>query len=315
MQDLDRTPPATALERTAFAVRCAMQSLLINVALAIVKVAGGLAGNSFALVADGIESLTDGLVSVIVVVGLRVSAIPPDDEHPFGHGRAENLAALLVALSLYGAAGLIAWQAVHEIRNPHQAPAWWTLLVLGGVVLVKWSFARRQDRVGAALGSSSLRADAWHHWSDAVTSAAAMVGISVALLGGPGWESADDWAALAACLLIAYNASGILRRGLDEAMDRTVDAGLEARLRAVAGAVDGVGRIEKCRVRRAGLGLLMEVHVQVHAELSVRAGHDIAGAVKRALLDSDLGVDDVVTHIEPLDGPPAPRLPTVPPEP
>lgn len=296
-----------AARRAAGALRLALASLVINVSLAIVKITAGIAGHSYALVADGIESLTDGLVSVIVVLGIRVAAKPPDAEHPFGHGRAENIAGLVVSFSLYIAAVLIALQAIAEIRHPHRGPEWWTLAVLLGVVLIKSAYSRHQLAEAERLGSTSLRADAFHHWSDAVTSFAAMIGIAVALAGGEGWESADDWAALLGCLLIAYNATGILRRTLDEAMDRTVEEDLEGKLRTAAGSVPGVRRIEKCRVRRSGFGLMMDIHVQVDGNLSVAEGHRIAGAVKHTLLRSDLGVADVVTHLEPFEPEETPR--------
>lgn len=280
--------------------RASFVSVVANPLLAIGKIVAGVLGNSYALVADGIESSADVFSSLVVWKALRVSTRPADRDHPYGHGKAESIAGLIVAGALIGAALLIAVQSVREIVTPHHAPAAFTLVVLVGVVAVKELLFRHVVRAGRALNSTALKSDAWHHRSDAITSVAAFIGISIALWGGDGYEAADDWAALLACAIIAYNGVQLARPALAEVMDAAVERGTEARVREVAAGVDGVRQIEKCRIRKSGLGLLMDIHVVVDGALSVREGHAIGHGVKDALMTTaDLPVHDVVVHVEP----------------
>ena len=274
-------------------------AVAINLVLAMLKIATGVIGSSYALIADGIESTADIFSSLIVFGSLQVALKPPDQNHPYGHGKAESLAGLAVASFLIMAALFIAIQALREIGTPHQAPAWYTLLVLGLVIAVKEGLFRRMYRVGSTLNSISLRSDAWHHRSDAITSMAAFVGIGVALIGGEGYEAADDWAALLACAIIIVNGVRLLRPALDEVMDSAASREIERQVILIATSVEGVIAIEKCRIRKSGLGYLMDLHVEVDSEISVRKGHQIGHAVKDRLLVSELPVTDVVIHIEP----------------
>jgi cation diffusion facilitator family transporter len=280
-------------------LRATWVSLIANPLLALGKITAGVLGHSYALVADGIESSADVFSSFVVWKAVRVAAKPADADHPYGHGKAESIAGALVAVGLLGAAVLIAAQSLREIITPHHAPAPFTLAVLVGVVVVKEALFRFVQRAGEKLGSTALRGDAWHHRSDAITSVAAFIGISIALIGGSGYESADDWAALVACAVIGYNGVSLLQPAVAEIMDASAPKEIENRVRAVAAEVEGVRLIEKCRVRKSGLGLLMDIHVVVDGELSVRAGHAIAHRVKDRLVASELAVQDVVVHIEP----------------
>ena len=274
-------------------------AIAINLVLALIKISTGVIGNSYALVADGIESTTDIFSSLIVFGGLRISTRPPDENHPYGHGKAESLAAMVVAIFLIAAAFLIAVQSIKEIRTPQSSPAWYTLIVLGIIIVVKELLYRRMRQVGDSLDSNSLRSDAWHHRSDAITSMAVFMGISIALIGGEGYESADDWAALLACTIIFVNGVRLLRPALNEVMDAAPSDAIEARVVETASRVDGVVAIEKCRIRKSGLGYLMDIHVEVNSELTIREGHNIGHAVKDRLLDSELPISDVIVHIEP----------------
>lgn len=274
-------------------------SVAVNIILAVVKVATGLVGHSYALVADGIESTADVISSVIVWSGLRYSARPPDRTHPYGHGKAESLAGVAVPIFLLVAAAVIALQSVRTILSPGRIPAWYTLVVLGLVILVKeWMF-RRLDRTGREIESTSLKGDAWHHRSDALTSLAAFLGISVALVGGPRYASADGWAALVAAGFIFTNGIRLLRPAVDEVMDAAVDEETLGKIRTFAEGVRGVVEVEKCRARKSGLGLLTDIHVVVDGKISVREGHKIGHDVKDRLVGSGLGVYDVVVHVEP----------------
>lgn len=278
-----------------------LRGIVLNAALAGAKFAGGVFGNTYALIADGAESLVDIFSSVLVWTGFRVAALPPDANHPYGHGKAEALAALAVAAFIFATAGWVGYNAVEEIITPHRGPSWWTLPLLAGVVAVKLWFARRLRVAGLESGSTALGAEALHHWSDAVTSAAAFIGIAIALVGGEGWESADDWAALLACAFIAFNGAGMVMRALGDVMDTAVPADFEREVRALALAVPGVEDLDKVRMRKSGLSYLVDIQVRVDGELSVRAGHAIAHAVKDALLASTRHrISDVTVHVEPV---------------
>lgn len=276
-----------------------LRGIGINLGLAAVKFAGGIFGHTHALIADGAESLLDVVSSLLVWTGFRVASQPPDANHPYGHGKAESLAALGVAMFVFGVAIWIAVTAVHEILTPHRGPAWWTLLVLIGVIAAKLGFSRQMSAAGDREQSTALRVEALHHWADAMTSAAAFVGICISLLGGPGWETADDWAALLACAIIAFNGVGMFGRALGDVMDVAVAEDFENKVRAVALTVAGVRELDKCRVRKSGLSYLVDIHVWVDGEQTVRQGHAIAHAVKDALIASELRISDVSVHIEP----------------
>lgn len=273
--------------------------MAVNVVLAVLKIVTGVVGNSYALIADGIESTTDIVSSLVVWTGLKISSLPPDEDHPYGHGKAESMAGMVVALALLAAAIFIGTQSLREIITPHHSPAWFTLLVLGLVIGTKEALYRFVFRVGDELTSTAVKGDAWHHRSDAITSAAAFIGISIALIGGRGYESADDWAALLACGIIIFNAQRIFRAALGEMMDAAVPGQTQSEIRKLSSSVPGVVRIEKCRIRKSGLGLFVDIHIEVDGDLSVRRGHEIAHEVCNCLKSSSLGVQDVTAHVEP----------------
>jgi cation diffusion facilitator family transporter len=282
-------------------IRSAQVGILVNAALAATKFLAGLVGNSYALVADAVESTTDILASLAVWGGLQVASREPDESHPFGYGKAEPLAAAVVALFVLGAAVAVALASIREIRTPHHAPAPWTLGVLVAVIVVKASLSRRVLGVGRQIGSTAVEADAAHHLSDAITSAAAFVGISVALWGGPGWESADDWAALFASGIIAFNGINLLRRPLNDLMDAMPEAGVVDRVRTAAERVPGVLHTEKLAIRRTGLVYRVTLHVQAEPSLTLHEAHVLSGMVKSAIREALPEVQSVLVHMEPFE--------------
>jgi cation diffusion facilitator family transporter len=291
-------------QATLRGIRSTQLGLLINATLAGVKLVAGLVGNSYALVADAVESTADVLASIIVWSGLAIAAQPADEDHPYGHGKAESLAAAAVALMLLGAAVGIAFEAIQEIRAPHGPPATWTLAVLVTVVLVKTLLSRQVHSVGTAIGSVAVKADAWHHLSDAVTSAAAFIGISVALWGtrvrgSPEWAAADDWAALAASLVIAYNGIALLRPAVQDLMDRMPGADIVAPIRRAAESVPGVLAVEKLHVRRTGVAYQATIHVQAEPSMPLDEAHALGHRVTDAIRAAVAQVDAVVVHMEP----------------
>ena len=283
-------------------MRIALAGLLVNTALMVVKLVAGILGHSYALVADAIESSTDIFSSLIVWAGLRITTRPADEDYPYGYGKAETLAAAVVSLMLLGAALGIAVSAAHEIATPHHAPAPYTLAVIAAVVLIKEALSRRVLRVGNETGSSAVQADAWHHRSDALTSAAAFVGIGIAVWGGPGWESADDWAALVASGIIALNGAILLRSALRDLMDRMPEGPLSEQIASAAISVEGVQAIEKLMVRKLGMEYFVDLHVQADPMLPLRNAHVLSGKVKGAIRSTIPGVSRVLIHMEPYEG-------------
>lgn len=281
--------------------RLALVGVAVNFGLALVKIISGLVGNCYALIADGIESTLDIFGSLVIWFGLKVAAEPPDEEHPYGHGKAEPVASVVVALGVIAAALGLAIQSIREIVTPHHAPAPFTLIVLIGVIVVKETLFRKVASAASLLGSGAVKTDAWHHRADAITSAGAFIGISIALIGGRGWESADDWAALFTCGVIGFNGYLLLMPALHEVMDTAPPKELQATVRTIAAGVPGVSDVEKCRIRKMGLEYYVDIHIGVAAELTVREGHDIGHAVKDAIRAVKPEVADVLVHIEPVE--------------
>lgn len=286
-------------ESTARAIRTAQIGLLINAVLVVVKIVTGVVGHSYALVADGVESSLDIFSSLIVWRGLYVAGQSADRDHHFGHGKAEAVASAAVAVLLMAAAIGIAIQAVREILTPHHAPAPFTLIVLVIVVAIKERWFRRVLHAGRELGSVAITSDAWHHRSDAITSGAAFLGITIALIGGDAWVAADEGAAIIAAAIILANGVRLLRPAVADLMDTAPDEPLLERIAAEARAEDGVRAVEKVLARRAGVGFFVVLHVEADPDLSLRAAHEIGGRVRSRLLREVRDVLDVIIHMEP----------------
>ncbi len=283
--------------------RATLVGIAVSCFLAAIKIISGIAGYSYALIADGVESMLDIFSALVVVGTLRIAAAPPSERYPYGYGKAEPMGATAVAGGLFIAAIVIAIQSVREIRAPGHLPASWTLGVLVVVVATKEILFRYLNRTGTAIQSAAVKTDAWHHRSDALTSAAAFVGISIALIGGAGYEAADDWAALFACLIIARNGVRLLRNALRDIMDAAPPEDIHERIRGILLGVPGVEQLDKCLIRKSGLGYFVDVHIEVDGLIPVRDGHEIAHRAKDRLMESELPILDVNIHVEPFPNP------------
>ena len=281
-------------------LRTTFTGLAVNLALAAIKFLAGVLGHSQALVADAVESLADVFSSLIVWRGLVVSAEPPDEDHPYGHGKAEPIATAAVSTLLLVAAGWITVSALRGITEDHPGPEPFTLIVLVLVIAVKETLFRYVLRASDIVQSSAVRSDAWHHRSDAITSGAAFIGISISLVGGKGFESADGWAAIAAACVIALNGWRLLRPALNELMDRSPNRELVDQIRSIARTISGVAAVEKCLVRKMGYQYLVDMHIEVDPEMTVFDAHQIAHDVKDRVRTELPEVLDVLVHIEPL---------------
>lgn len=287
------------MKNKEIAIKTAYFSMIGNVAMALVKGLAGIFGSSFALIADAIESTTDVFSSFLVLLGLKYSTRPADSNHPYGHGRIEPLITFVVVGFLITSATIIAYESIHNILTPHKQPKAWTLLVLGVIIIWKEISYQIVNRKSKLTNSTSLKADAWHHRSDAITSVAAFIGISIALYFGKGYESADDWAALFASGFILYNSYKIFRPAFGEIMDENNYDHIISEIRKVALTVDGIIDTEKCHVRKSGFQYFIDLHAIVDANLSVRKGHEIAHQLKDTLQEKIPGIGGVLIHVEP----------------
>lgn len=274
-------------------------SLIGNALLVFVKLITGIIGNSFAMIADSVESAGDVFSSFIIYMGLKFSAKPSDEDHPFGHGKVEPIISFLVVLFLIVSAGVIAFQAFNNLQSPQKMPKPYTLIVLAGIIIYKEAFYQFVKKRSKQTSSTSLKADAWHHRSDAITSLAAFIGIGLALLLGEGYEHLDDWAALVASLIIIVNAYFVFRPALGELLDEQKYDELIDEVREVADEVEGVIDTEKCFIRKFGMRYVVDIHVRVPANLSVVEGHAIGHLVQSTLQDSFPQIEHVFTHVEP----------------
>lgn len=279
-------------------VKATLLGIFVNLGLALIKCSAGLLGDSFALVGDGLESIMDVLSGLIVYFGLKIAAKPANAQYPYGRGKAEPIAAAVVSLSLTAAAFAIIYGGIREITAPHM-PARYTLVVLASVLVVKELMYRHVSSVADSIGSTAVKSDAWRHRSDALTSGFALVGISIALLGGPGWEAADGWAAIAAALIVLYNAWKQLRPAVLELADIAPHPTLEAEVRAVAARVPGVIGLDKCLVRKMGFSFYVDLHVVVEGEMTVRDGHLLSHKVEDEVRRMLPQVAEVLVHVEP----------------
>lgn len=281
------------------AVKTTYFSIFSNTILAIIKALTGYFGNSYALIADAIESTSDILSSILVLFGIKYASRPPDKNHPYGHGRMETLVTFLVVGFLIVSALIIAHESIKNIQTPHELPKPFTLIVL--LLIIVWKEISYQFVYGKGkeLKSSTLQADAWHHRSDAITSMAAFIGISIALIFGKGYESADDWAALLASVFILYNSYLIFRPALGEIMDEHLYDDIMYEIRTVSMTVKGILDTEKCFIRKAGMKYHVDLHAIVDGNLSVIEGHNLAHQLKEKLQKDLPHLGHILIHIEP----------------
>ncbi len=282
----------TAIKTTYF-------SIAGNISLVLIKGMAGFFGNSYALIADAIESTTDVFSSLLVLIGLKHASKPADENHPYGHGKIEPIVTFVVVAFLVISATIIAYESIFNIQTSHESPKPWTLLILAGIIFWKEISYRVVIKKSKETNSTSLKADAWHHRSDAITSVAAFIGISIALFLGEGFENADDWAALFASIFILYNSYLIFRPALGEIMDEHLYDDLVAEVREISSKVDGIIATEKCFVRKAGMNYHVDLHAIVSGKISVRQGHDLAHELKNTLLKGIPQISHLLIHIEP----------------
>jgi cation diffusion facilitator family transporter len=277
----------------------ALKGILVNGALGAAKLAAGVLGHSYALIADACESYADVMGSCVTYFALKKASEPADSDHPAGHGRAETLASAVTALVLVGVGVLIFWQATLSLNEPRHAPSPLTLLVLVPVIFIKERMFHWMRARGKQIGSLAVIADAWHQRSDVVTSVAALTGISVAWAGGPAWSHADSWAAMAASLWLMGTGLWLLGPALHELMEGSVDPALLEFIHETSSHCPGIRGVDKVWVRKLGMRLMVDLHVEVDPDISVQEGHRLSHEVKAKLQAELPQVRDVMVHVEP----------------
>ena len=275
--------------------------LAANLALAAIKFVFGILGNSQALVADGDHSLADSTTDIAVIVGARFWTQPADEEHPYGHGRIETMITFFIGVVLGTVGLLIAYRAIQTIGMDHRSAPGWIVFAAACISMVSKELMYRWTvLVGKRIKSSALMANAWHHRSDGLSS----LPVAIAVLGTkiqPEWAFLDHIGAIIVAVLIIQAAWKISWPTLKQLADTAASEEERRKLIALARIVDGVKDVHALRTRHIGPGLQVDLHVLVDPNLSVSRGHNIAGIVKRKLLDDGPDVVNVLVHIEPYE--------------
>ncbi len=300
VERIDALLDRTEISRTyAEVTQAAFLGLVVNLLLGVVKLIGGIFGNSFSLIADAVNSIGDVVATIVVLFALRVAQRPADAEHPYGHTRAEGIAASNVALLIIVSAVFVGWEAIQRINAQHEIPPVWTLWIAGANVLIKEGLYQYNVRVGIRTGSSSIIANAWDHRSDAFCSLAVLTGLAVILLGGPQYVWADKVASLVVVAAIVWSGTQLFRSSASELMDVQANSEFVDHIREVALSVEGVEDVETLWVRKSGLEFFADIHIEVDQHLSVATGHRIGHQVKDRLLLEFSNLRDVLVHLEP----------------
>jgi cation diffusion facilitator family transporter len=297
---MSSTESISGLYRTARTA--AWAGLAVNVVLAVVKLVAGFVGHSIALVADAVNSLGDGLTSGVILYALGIAQRPADREHPYGHSRAESIAALSVAVLIGASAIGIAIESLRSLGRTHAMPPVWTLWIAAGNAIIKESMYQYKRRVARRTGSQALVAGAWDHRSDALCSVAVLVGLALARYGGASLIWADKAAAIAVAGLILLATIKLFRRSASQLMDEQAEDETLAAIRRVAEQAPGVVRVEQIRARRSGLEMFVDIHIEVDSSLTVSEGHRIGHDVQRRLVETMTPISEVLVHVEPAMG-------------
>lgn len=281
------------------AVRATLIGLVVNLGLGVTKLIAGWVGGSFALISDAINSLGDSLSSVVTLGALWYAQTPADDEHPYGHTRVEAVAGAYIAILILITGLYLGVEAVSRLTETRAVPPLWTLWVAGINVGIKEALYWYNRRIASITGSTAMLASAWDHRSDALTSLAVLLGLSVVRYAGPAYGWADAVAALCVVMAILWSGGRLLQQSTGELLDPQADEELVGRVRAVSESIPGVSAVEKLWVRKTGIEYLVDIHIQVDPEMTVDAGHRISHAVKNRLLAQFALVKDVLVHLEP----------------
>ena len=277
-------------------------SMLVGFVMAAAKIIVGLKANSTAVVSDGFESASDVLTSGIVLIGLYIARKPPDEDHPYGHGRFETLAGLAVGTILAASGTLICHRAFDRLHDAAHIPAAFAMWPVIASVVIKGAIFAYKRRAGKRSGSSSLMADAWHDAVDMLSGVTALVALGIALADPARFSAADHYGGFLVGVIVIFLGIRVIHETAFLLVDTMPDPKLMAKIRDVALHVPGALAIEKCYARKTGLSYHVDLHLEVDPNLTVRESHEIARQVKRAIRTNLDWVADVLVHVEPYSG-------------
>lgn len=290
MTDFDRS--------TEIKIKCVTAvGLAANFFLTVFKIAAGYFGNSQTVIADGIHSLSDSVTDIAIIIGSSLWSAPPDESHPHGHKRIETFITAIIGAALFAVAYGIGRNAVLTFNEPDEAPTWVALLAAILSVFVKEALYQYTNRFGKKLKSSAVVANAWHHRSDAISSIPAALAVIISMKL-PGYPYIDNIGALIVSLFIVYTAFKISWSAILELTDIGADKAICESIECAAKSVGGVKSIHKCRTRKYGSGIQVDLHIQVDPDITVREGHRIGHNVEDELFKNH-DIIDVIVHVEP----------------
>jgi cation diffusion facilitator family transporter len=277
----------------------AILGIVASALLALAKILTGLSGHSTAVVADGLESAGDVLSSGLVLLGLKLAAKPADEEHPYGHGRAEILTALLIGLVLTTGGALISYGSLHRLGHPHNPLERYVVWPLIASFLIKGTLAIFKFRYGRRMQSAALTADAWNDAMDTLSAIAALTAVGLTLADPVRFLEADCYGGFLVGLIVVTTGVRVSRDTVLQLMDTMPEERLMDQIRAVASSVPGASGVEKCYARKTGLRYHVDLHLEVDPEMTVRQSHKVAHDVQQRILDRLDWVADVLVHVEP----------------
>lgn len=280
-------------------LKASLFSIIGNTILALLKGTAGVIGHSYALIADAIESTTDIISSIIVMFGVQYALKKPNKLHPYGYGKIEPILTIMVGALLFTSGCIIAYHSIDNIYIPHKVPSAWTLYVVGPIIIWKEISFQWVMQKAKKTNSSSLKADAWHHRADAITSLSAFIGISISLFFGDKYANADDYAALFAAIFIFYNSYKLVRPAFDEILDKQIYNNITDEVTQIASTLPEIDSIEKCYVRKAGMFYFIDLHARIQKDITVEEGHIRAHHLKKVIEQKIPSVLEVMIHIEP----------------
>jgi cation diffusion facilitator family transporter len=278
--------------------KLALWSVLAGLGLAILKVAVGLAAHSTAVVSDGCEAAADVVSSGIVYAGLWLASRPPDENHPYGHGRYETLASLAVGSILVFTGLVIGWRSFVSMSQVHPLRMF-ALYPLFLAIAVKVVLAMQKRRSARLISSAALAADAWHDVTDLISTFIALIAVGMSLWNPARFREADHVGGMLIGVIIVCVGFRLIRATVEQLTDAMPDIRLMRQIRTVALAVPGAWGIEKCFARRTGFRYHVDLHLEVDPELTVRESHEIAMQVKISIKENLGWVADVLVHVEP----------------
>jgi cation diffusion facilitator family transporter len=275
-----------------------IQSILWNIFLTIIKIFAGIFGKSSAMISDGLHSASDIISSVGVLIGNKIAKTPNDKEHNYGHEKAETLVSFLLSILLIIVSLKIGWGALQSLFNLDsvQVPTALPLIVSIISIGIKEYQYRITIRIANRINSPSLKADAWHHRSDALSSIAAFIGIGGAMLG---FKALDPIASIVVALFVAKVGFDILKDSTNELMDYSIDDEQEEQIRKIAEKIDGVINLGELRTRKHGAMAYVDLTICVNKDLTVLEGHELAHKIEKYIINEMKFVKGITVHVEP----------------